>query len=347
MEQTLSSPEPHLPRFAENPISVPVTGSDVAVVSERDTTARRGDAILRAVATAATRFLGGWASWEENIDEVLGLLGTATDASRVYMFRTFLDERGGLRADVVAEWAAAGVTTRLGDPLLHDLALDEAGLGRWLTLARGETIHGPIRTLPPGEQRFLAGRGVRSIVAVPVFVGDQWWGILGVTDDADERFWDAAEIDGLTAAATMLGATLARRQADEELRESEERFRQLAELAVEGVLIHDNGLMLAANESFARMFGYELDELLGRNFFEFLTTPESREEIIRRIRLGSDERYEATGLRKDGSEIIVELSARTMTWRGRRVRVGTVHDITERKHAEEAARRLIEEQAGG
>jgi PAS domain S-box-containing protein len=261
------------------------------------------------------------------------------------MFRAFLDERGVLRLDVVNEWAAPGVTTRLDDPALHDLALDEAGLGRWHTLARGEPIHGPIRTLPPGEQRFLAARGVRSIVAVPTFVGEQWWGVLGVTDDVNERLWDPAEIDALTTAATMLGATIARQQADEELRESEERFRQLAELAVEGVLIHDNGLMLDANESFARMFGYELDELLGRNFFEFLTTPASREEILRRIRSGSKDRYEATGLRKDGSEIIVELSARTMTWRGRKVRVGTVHDITERKRAEEAARRLIEEQA--
>ncbi|MDQ3949823.1 MAG: PAS domain S-box protein, partial [Gemmatimonadota bacterium] len=345
MEQTLSSPEPHVPRAAEVPVAIPVTESDGARASERDATARRRDAILRAVATAATRFLGSRASWEENIEEVLALLGTATDASRVYMFRTFRDERGVLRADVVSEWAAPGVATRLGDPVLHDLALDAAGLGRWVTLARGETIHGPIRALPAGEQRFLAGRGVRSIVAVPVFLGDQWWGILGVTDDVNDRQWAPAEIDALTTAAAMLGATLARQRADEDLRESEERFRQLAEVAVEGVVIHDNGLILDANESFARMFGYRLDELLGRNFFEFLTTPESREVILRHVRAGSEARYEAVGLRKDGSEIVVELSARTMAWQGRKVRVGTVQDVTERKQASDAARRLMEEQA--
>jgi PAS domain S-box-containing protein len=345
MERTLSSTEPQAFRAAETPVSIPVTDVDGARVPARDATARRREAVLRAVATAATRFLGGGASWEENVDEVLGLLGTATDASRVYMFRTFRDERGVLRADVVHEWATPGVATRLGDPGLHDLALDDVGLGRWEVLARGNRIHGPIGTLPAGEQRFLAGRGVRSIVAVPVFVGEQWWGVLGVTDDVNERLWDAVEIDALTTAATMLGAALARKQADEELSESEERFRQLAEAAIEGVVIHENGLMLDANESFARMFGYHLDELLGRNFLDFLTTPESREVILHHVRAGSEERYEVVGVCKDGSEIIVELSARTMTWRGRKVRVGTVHDITERKRGEEAARRLIEEQA--
>jgi PAS domain S-box-containing protein len=345
MEQTLSSLEHNAAPQVETAVPIPVVDADGSRGAERRETARRRDAILRAVATAATRFLGNWASWEENVEEVLGLLGVATDASRVYLFRTFDDERGVLRSDVVHEWVAAGLPTRISDPVLHDLALDEAGLGRWHTLGHGEVIHGPISALPEREQRFLRARGVCSLVAVPVFVGEHWWGVLGVTDEVDERQWDPAEIDALTTAAAMLGATLARRQTDVELRESEERFRQLASVAVEGIVVHDNGIVLDANESFARMFGYALDEIIGRNFFEFMTTPESREKILAHVRSGVLGRYEAVGLRKDGSEMVVELDARPTMWRGRPVRVGTVHDVTERKRAEEAARRLIEEQA--
>src|SRR5918998_492533 len=316
MERTVSIADSQIARGAQGSIpgQLTTTGEYRVAVAVQAEAARRREAILRAVAVAATRFLGSWASGEEGIDDVLGMLGTATDASRVYMFRTFRDERGILRADVCHEWVAPGVGTWIGDPVLHDLALDEAGLGRWETLARGETIHGTISALPGRERRFLAGRGVCSIVAVPVFVGDQWWGVLGVTDDVHERQWDPAEIDALTTAAAMLGATLGRRRTDEELRESEERFRQLAEVAVEGIVIHDNGVMLDANESFARMFGYRLDELLGRNFLEFMTTPESRETIVSHIRSGKQGRYEVAGLRKDGSEIVVELDARPMMW---------------------------------
>jgi PAS domain S-box-containing protein len=345
MEPTLSPSESRPGLGPDSAVDIPVIEADGNRTGERRDSARRRDAILRAVATAATRFLGSSDAWEDRIDDVLGSLGEATDASRVYLHRTFRDERDVLRSDVIHEWTAAGITTQIGDPGLHDLALADAGLGRWEMLARGETIHGPVSALPEAEQRFLRGRGVRSLVAVPIFVRGRWWGVLGVTDEVRERDWDPAEIDALTTAAAMLGATLGRRQADDELRESEERFRQLASLAVEGVVIHDNGVILDANESFARMFGYDLSELLARNFFEFMTTPESREKILAHIRSGEQGRYEAVGVRKDGSEIVVELDARAMTWRGRRVRVGTVNDITERKRAEEAARRLIVEQA--
>src|SRR3712207_4740221 len=181
MERTLSLADssPARDTQAVPPGSLTTTGEYRAAVAVQAEAARRREAILRAVAVAATRFLGATASWEESIDDVLGQLGTATDASRVYMFRTFHDERGVLRADVCHEWVAPGVGTRIGDPVLHDLALDEAGLGRWETLARGETIHGSVSQLPEREQRFLAGRGVCSIVAVPVFVRDQWWGEIG------------------------------------------------------------------------------------------------------------------------------------------------------------------------
>jgi PAS domain S-box-containing protein len=345
MEPTLSSPESRATRAPDTPIQIPVGESDGLRVAERRESVRRRDAILQAVVAAATRFLGSWATWEDEIEDVLGLLGAATGASRVYMFRTFLDENGVLRADVCHEWVASRVALRLGDAAVADLALDEAGLGRWEALSRGETIHGPVTALPASERRFLASRGVRSVVAVPVFVGDQWWGAVGVTDDAHERHWDAAEIDALTAAAAMLGAALGRRRTDEELRESEERFRHLSEAAAEGIVVHDHGVILDANASFARMLDYELEELIGRNMFDFLTTPETEQAIRRNVRTDSDARYEVTALRKDGSQIFVELSARTMTWQGRRVRVGTVHDVTARKRAEEAQRRLMEEQA--
>jgi PAS domain-containing protein len=52
---------------------------------------------------------------------------------------------------------------------------------------------------------------------------------------------------------------------EETLRESEERFRLLCEAAEEGIIIHDNGVIIEANEAIARMFGYELSEMIGRD----------------------------------------------------------------------------------
>jgi PAS domain S-box-containing protein len=136
-----------------------------------------------------------------------------------------------------------------------------------------------------------------------------------------------------------------RKRAEAALRESEERFRNLSEAALDGVLIHENGVVIDANPSLCRMFGYTLEELVGRNILEFVVAPESRELAINNIRSGSTAPYEVAGFRKDGTKVVVEVAGRPAVYRGRQARVVAVHDITERKQAEDAARRLIEEQA--
>jgi PAS domain S-box-containing protein len=136
-----------------------------------------------------------------------------------------------------------------------------------------------------------------------------------------------------------------RRRAEQELRDSEERFRGLAEAAMDGILIHQDGFVLDANPSLVRMLGYELDELVGLNVIDVLVAPEWRDVVTRNMRAGSTARYEIEAIRKDGSRVAIEISGRSATYRGQRARVVAIHDVTERKQAEEAARRLIEEQA--
>jgi two-component system cell cycle sensor histidine kinase/response regulator CckA len=58
-----------------------------------------------------------------------------------------------------------------------------------------------------------------------------------------------------------------RKLAEETLRESEERFRQLSEAATEGIAIHEDGRILEANQALAAMYGYELADVLGKHAF--------------------------------------------------------------------------------
>jgi PAS domain S-box-containing protein len=129
-----------------------------------------------------------------------------------------------------------------------------------------------------------------------------------------------------------------RRRAEEAVRESEERFRSLTEAAVDGVLIHDQGVIIDANPSFCRIFGFELKEVLGRNLLDIIVTPERRGETLRQIQSGTEAVYETEALRKDGTRVTIEVSARPAMYRGRSVRVGAIHDITERKLGEQALR---------
>jgi PAS domain S-box-containing protein len=298
-----------------------------------EATIRRRDAVLAAVSYAAARFLGP-ADWDRDIREVLARLGSAAEVSRVYLFEGYRDKRGGLRARMCHEWVATGVAP-VGDRApIRDIHLGSAGLARLEILGRGDVIHGPLASLPAGERAYFAQLATRSIAAMPVFAGDTRWGFAGFADDVEPREWSRSVLEALQAAAATLGAAIYRKHTEEQLRQSEERYRRLTEAAVEGVLIHEDGVVLEANPAFARIFGYELDELVGRNLLDLIPTPESRELIIQHMRSGSTESYEVSGTRKDGSLVIAELTARGTSYRGRPARVATIHDVTARRLAE-------------
>jgi len=133
-----------------------------------------------------------------------------------------------------------------------------------------------------------------------------------------------------------------RKTAEAALRESEERFRRLSDAAVEGIAIHDTGRIIDANEALGRMFGYELSELIGMDA-ELLATPESWEAIKSHMISGYDKPYEGIGVKKDGSTFWCQVVGKPYQYLGKTFRVSAIHDITERKKAEEALRRSREE----
>ncbi|MGO9691400.1 MAG: PAS domain S-box protein [Syntrophobacteraceae bacterium] len=130
-----------------------------------------------------------------------------------------------------------------------------------------------------------------------------------------------------------------RKRAEAALRESEERFRSLSNASLEGIMIHDRGVILDANVAFARLFGYEQpEELIGKNGIELLLIPEARVRIHQRIQRHEKGPLEVIGVRKDGTTFVGETDSQPIKYRGHDVRIVSCRDITKRKRSEEAQR---------
>ena len=118
----------------------------------------------------------------------------------------------------------------------------------------------------------------------------------------------------------------------------EAALRDLVEAAFDALVISHAGKVVFANRSFQEMYGAPADEIVGSSVLDFVA-PECRDLVIAQMTGASDSRYEAVGIRRDGTRIDVEICARTGTYEGKSVRISAIRYITERKLAEQMLRR--------
>lgn len=118
----------------------------------------------------------------------------------------------------------------------------------------------------------------------------------------------------------------------------EDELRVLHEAAYEGIMLHERGFLIRANDQYFKMFGYEPGELLGKRVIPLTVVPESLDFKTRRTAPDGVTTYEIQGVRKDRSTFLMEVRGKSMEYQGRTVRGVAVMDITERKAVEEALR---------
>ena len=125
-----------------------------------------------------------------------------------------------------------------------------------------------------------------------------------------------------------------RKKAEETIKQSEERLRRISDATFEGISIAEKGKIIEANQRVAEIFGYSLNEIIGK-FVIDLIAPEHRDLVARNIKEDYQEAYEYTGLKKDGSRIILEIRGKTINYQGRQLREAVIRDITESKRIKE------------
>jgi PAS domain S-box-containing protein len=117
-----------------------------------------------------------------------------------------------------------------------------------------------------------------------------------------------------------------RKRAEEALRESEEKYRNLVERANDGITIIQDGTVRYANTALAEIWGGSVEEIVGRSFTDFIDPDEIPNVVERYQRRMANESvtptiYETILRRRDGTKIFADLNAgvihfkeRLQTW---------------------------------
>lgn len=151
--------------------------------------------------------------------------------------------------------------------------------------------------------------------------------------------------NGQTMLCSMISDVTERKKMEQALRESELKYRQLFELELDARLIVDaqSGNIIDMNSSAVSLYGYTREELIGMRHVDISAAPE---EAWTTSVFNTDAGEIPIPLRyhrkKDGAVFPVEINEVSVGWKDRTILIATIHDITERKRAEEALRECEE-----
>lgn len=173
--------------------------------------------------TSATEALLTIEPLDDAIQQTLAFLGQATQVDRVYVYQAKpCADSPALTWCQRWYWGDApplpgADKPPFEGPPLSDLTCSQ-DLSRWVAeLLAGRAIHGPATHFPLSEQRQLEQLGIRSILMVPIYSQEEFWGLLGLDDCRQARSWTLTDLSTLGAVAGSLGGAIARDAATQSL----------------------------------------------------------------------------------------------------------------------------------
>ena len=190
----------------------------------------------------------------------------------------------------------------------------------------------------PGKKGLPEGHAhLQRFISVPVFEGTQVRMIVGVGNAAKD--YDEHNVETVKLFSYDLYRIVQRKRAETQLKNSEERHRQIIQTSMDGFWVADTGgRILEVNDAYCQLSGYTREELLNMRIadVEAKEAPEETAQHIREIMTNGHASFETRHRRKDGQLLDIEVSTvhRPDTEDGHLFVF--LHDITERKQAEAA-----------
>ena len=239
---------------------------DITEQKQAELAVQKREAILSAVAETAQLLLKTQ-DWRSEINQILHLLGEATESSHAYIFENHPGPDGVMLSSQKYEWIAPGMISELGNPIYQNSRLiPTPGIEDWYhNLSAGKYFYGSRQQYPRFWKRVFEHSGLKTLLEMPILVNGKWWGTIGFDDFRTEMPWSQAEIGALVAAAGNIGTAISRQLVDEALRASEEKFQRAFHHTIVPMIISriSDRTTVDVNEAFIRKTGYSREEIIG------------------------------------------------------------------------------------
>ncbi|NWJ95217.1 MAG: PAS domain-containing protein [Chloroflexi bacterium] len=293
------------------------------------------------LATISTRFVDvGANEIDQEIHQALAAMGRFSKADRIYIF--LFSEDGALVSNTY-EWCWEGI-----EPQIHLLQNLPVVSIPWVVghIQRLETIHLPNLDLIPeeaySERVLLELQSIQSLIIVPMAFEKKPIGFLGIDAVKTPKTWTADDIALLRIVSETFTSAIKRKITEQTLVEQRDFAQLVMNTMGQGLtVLSPDGYFQFVNPAYARMLGYQPEELLGKSPAE-LIPPEDQliqAKAFSRRSLGESSTYENRILHRNGSTLYVSVTGVPM-FRENQFKgvIAAITDITGRKLGEEALR---------
>ncbi|HSW35977.1 MAG TPA: PAS domain S-box protein, partial [Candidatus Limnocylindrales bacterium] len=273
----------------------------------------------------------------EKIDHAIGhalkLSGSFFNTDRSYLFRFSED---GLFINNTHEWCAEGISSQMTRNQNYPLDFSSWWAAQILELGH---VHVPdIELLPPEAEtdryEFISEEK-KSLFNIPMFKEGKMFGFFGFDAVKEKKHWTDQEIALIKVVAEIIAGAVVKYEAEESLKDSEERYREILATIEEICYETDlEGNLIFWNDAAFRMTGYCRDEVLGKSSKHLYKDPDTVFSTFNRVYLTSkpEKGVALEMIRKDGTVIFGEISIVLIRDKARMVNgfkcIG--RDITER-----------------
>ncbi len=319
-----------------NPLRMIGTHTDISKIKAVEEKLRRLTNIHKTLTELATKFVNvPIDKIDDAIHKSFQFLADFFDVDRVYLFEfNFMEEC----LSNTHEWCAKGISKQISN--LQKVPLNM--MDSWLEehFQNKPHIINDINLVSDDDplKENLKSQGIKSLLAMPIFVNKSLFGFIGFDSVDRYRTWEKDDVNLLKVLAELLSNLFERRKRQTALLESEENFRKLIDNSPDGIGVITDLKVAMVNKSASRILGYSSsDDLLNKSPLEFVhqDSIQTAESVIDFLKSNTSHKpVQIKFKRPDNSIVLCEVQTVVYSHEKNKSILVTIRDITEKIQSE-------------
>jgi PAS domain S-box-containing protein len=290
------------------------------------------------------------ADWQSVIESQLELLARGFSCHRAVLFRLREVPGRGFVQSVSSYWVDETVLSKAPPATIDQKTIQSDDLLERLSeeVRQGKMFAGRTREIDGFLRDDFERQSIKAFLSVSIFAHGHLWGTLAINDCLVERSWTADEKAVMEMVALSIGDAIERSLSDAHVSEIIRRTMLQASLDAI-VVIDETGSIIEFNPAAEKMYGWTRAEILGKDLLETIIPSFYRKGYAS----GGDymrgrgapmigQRMETVTQNKQGDIFPIELTGTEMRLADRRLFLGSIRDLRERRRAEDEINRQRE-----